>query len=155
MRFDTPQHQFSGGIDLPARSLEVGLVSHEAAILLPRTLQAAPAPCLKAVAPSREGLVVAGECLFTWYWRADRCVPAGITGVGGHALSRRAIYGGHATTAPRDSHPMAPRLRGGMLPQASVDAAARRATRPLRRRRMPRMRQRAARISHVQNPPRP
>ena len=35
-------------------------------ILVHRNMQAAPEPFLKAVAPSREGLVVAVECIFTW-----------------------------------------------------------------------------------------
>ena len=73
MRFYTNQHPFYCGIDLHARSMYVCLVSHAGEILLHRTMQTAPEPFLKAVAPYREGLVVAVECLFTWYGLADRC----------------------------------------------------------------------------------
>jgi hypothetical protein len=48
-------------------------LSLEGEILLHRNIQAAPEPFLKAVAPYREGLVVAVECIFTWYWLADLC----------------------------------------------------------------------------------
>jgi hypothetical protein len=34
----------------------------------------------------REDLVVAGECMFTWYWLADVCAAEGIAFVLGHAI---------------------------------------------------------------------
>lgn len=40
-------------------------MNHEGDILLPRNMNAAPDPLLKAVAPYREGLVVAVACLCT------------------------------------------------------------------------------------------
>jgi transposase len=113
-------------------------------------MKAAPEPFLKAVAPYRDGLVVAVECLFTGYWLADLCAEAGIPVVLGHALSMKAIPGGNAKHDTIDSHKSAGLLRGGMLPQASVDPAARRATRDLLRRRTHLMRKRAALLAHVQ-----
>jgi transposase len=68
----------------------------------------------------------------------------------GHALYRQAIHGGTATNDTIDSHKIAVRLRGGMLPQASVYPAAMWATRDLLRRRWHLTRQRAARRAHVQ-----
>jgi hypothetical protein len=65
MRFYTNQHQFYCGIDLHARSMDVCVLRQGGAILLHRTMQAAPDPFLKAVAPYRDDLVVAVECLFT------------------------------------------------------------------------------------------
>jgi hypothetical protein len=47
-----------------------------------------------------------------------------------------AIHGGKAKQDPIDSQPIAVLLRGGMLPQAYVYPAERRATRDLRRRRL-------------------
>jgi transposase len=47
-----------------------------------------------------------------------------------------AIHGGQAKTDHIAAHTIAVRLRSGMLPQASVEPAARRATRDLRRRRL-------------------
>jgi hypothetical protein len=56
-------------------------------------MKAAPEPFLRAVAPYREGLVVAVECIFTWYWLADLCAREGIPFVLGHALYMKAIHG--------------------------------------------------------------
>jgi hypothetical protein len=42
-------------------------------VLLHRNFRANPDAFLKAVAPYREDLVVAVECIFTWYWLADLC----------------------------------------------------------------------------------
>jgi hypothetical protein len=55
----------------------------------------------------------------------------------------KAIHGGKAKNDTIDAHKIAVLLPGGMVPQAYVYPAARRATRDLRRRRMPLMRQRA------------
>jgi hypothetical protein len=62
------------------------ILSHEGEILLPRNMKAAPEPFLKAIAPYREGLVVAVECLLTWYGLADLGAQEGIAFVLGHAL---------------------------------------------------------------------
>jgi transposase len=150
-RFDTNPHTFYCGIDLHARSMYVCILSHDGEILLHRNMKAAPDPFLKAVTPYREGLVVAVECLFTWYWLADLCVHEGIPFVLGHALYMRAIRGGKAKNDKIDSHKIATLLRGGMLPQASVYPAEMRATRDLLRRRMHLMRKRSELLSHVQN----
>ena len=32
-----------------------------------------PEAFLRAIAPYREDIVVAGECIFTWHWIADLC----------------------------------------------------------------------------------
>jgi transposase len=151
MRFYTNQHQFYCGIDLHARSMYVCILSQEGEILLHRNMKAAPEPFLQAVAPYREGLVVAVECIFTWYWLADLCVQEGIPFVLGHALYMRAIHGGKAKNDKIDSQKIATLLRGGMLPQAYVYPAEMRATRDLLRRRMHLMRKRSELLSHVQN----
>jgi hypothetical protein len=64
----------------------VCIVNQEGEILLRRNMNAAPEPFLKAIAPYREGLVVAVECLLTWCWLADLCAQEGIAFVLGHAL---------------------------------------------------------------------
>ncbi len=151
MRFYTNQHQFYCGIDLHARSMYVCILSQAGEILLHRNMKAAPAPFLQAIAPYREGLVVAVECIFTWYWLADLCGQEGIPFVLGHALYMRAIHGGKAKNDKIDSHKIATLLRGGMLPQAYVYPAEMRATRDLLRRRMHLMRKRSELLSHVQN----
>jgi transposase len=151
MRFYTTPHQFDGGIDLHARSLYVCLVSHAGAILLHRNMHAAPEPFLKAIAPYREGLVVAVECMLTWDGRADLCAHEGVAFVLGQALYMPAIPGGKATHDPSDAHQIAVWRRGGLLPQAYVYPAQMRATRDLRRRRTHLRRKRAELSAPVQN----
>jgi transposase len=129
----------------------VCILSHEGEIVLHRDMKAAPEPFLKAVAPYRDGLVVAVECIFTWYWLADLCAQESIPFVLGHALYMKAIHGGKAKNDKIDSHKIAALLRGGMLPPAYVYPAEMRATRDLLRRRTHLMRKRAELLSHVQN----
>src|SRR5215475_8644614 len=151
MRFYTKQHQFYCGIDLHARSMYVCILSQDGEIVLHRNMKAAPDPFLKAVAPYREGLVVAVECIFTWYWLADLCAHEGIPFVLGHALYMKAIHGGKAKSDKIDSQKIAALLRGGMLPKAYVYPAQMRVTRDLLRRRTHLMRKRSELLSHVQN----
>jgi transposase len=114
-------------------------------------MQTNPATFLKAIAPSRDGIVVAVACLFTWYWLADLCADAGIPFVLGHALSMKAIHGGKAKNDTSDSHKIAAWLRGGMLPQAYVSPAQMRATRALLRRRLHLAHKRAELLAHGHN----
>jgi transposase len=151
MRFYTKPHQFYGGIDLHARTMYLCILNQDGEILVHRNMKAAPEPFLKAVAPYRDGLVVAVECIFTWYWLADLCAHEGIPFVLGHALYMKAIHGGKAKNDKIDSQKIAALLRGGMLPQAYVYPAQMRATRDLLRRRTHLMRKRAELLAHVQN----
>ena len=123
-------------------------------VLVHRHMKTDPEAFLKTIAPYREGLVVAVECLCTWDWLADLCADEGIPFVLGHALSMQAIHGGKATNDKIDAQKMAALLRGGMLPQAYGYPAQMRATRDLLRRRMPLTHKRAALLAHVQNTPR-
>jgi transposase len=129
----------------------VCVLKHDGEMLLHRTMKAAPEPFLKALAPYREGLVVAVACIFTWYWLADLCAQERIPCVLGHALSMKAIHGGTAKNDQIDSEKIALLLRGGMLPQAYVSPAEMRATRDVLRRRTHLMRKRAELLAHVQN----
>src|SRR5215475_559391 len=151
MRFYTNQHPFYCGIDLHARSMYVCILSHDGDVLLHRNMKAAPEPLLKAIAPYREGLVVAVECMFTWYWLADLCAQEGIALVLGHALYMKAIHGGKAKNDKIDAHKIAVLLRGGMFPLAYVYPPEMRATRDLLRRRCHLMRKRAELLGHIQN----
>jgi hypothetical protein len=113
----------------------VCILRHDGETLLHRHMKAAPEPFLTAVAPYREGLVVAVECLFTWYWLADLCAEQAIPCVLGHALDMKAIHGGNAKHDRIDAHKIAALLRGGPMPQASVQPRRMRAMRDLVRRR--------------------
>ena len=120
-------------------------------VLLHQNMPATPAAFLEAVAPYREDLVVAAECMFTWYWLADVCAAEGIAFVLGHALAMKAIHGGKAKNDKLDSFKIATLLRGGLLPQAYVYPAAMRSTRDLLRRRLHLVRKRGQLLAHIQN----
>jgi transposase len=154
MRFYTKQHPFYCGIDLHARTMYVCILNQDGEIVVHRNMKARPDTLLKTIAPYREDLVIAVECVFTWYWLADLCAREGIPFVLGHALYMKAIHGGKAKNDKIDAQKIAVLLRGGMLPQAYVYPAAMRATRDLLRRRMHLMRKRAALLVHIQNPTR-
>src|SRR5919197_81920 len=151
MRFYTQQHQFYCGIDLHARTMYVCILNHDGEILVHRDMQARPETFLKVIAPYREDIVVAVECIFTWYWLADLCAQQGLPFVLGHALYMKAIHGGKAKNDRIDARKIAVLLRGGMIPQAYVYPAEMRATRDLLRRRMHLMRKRAELLGHIQN----
>jgi transposase len=151
MRFYTKSHQFYCGIDLHARSMYVCILNQDGEIMLHRNMKTSPEAFLNAIAPYREDVVVAVECIFTWYWLADLCRREDIAFVLGHALYMKAIHGGKAKNDKVDAHKIAVLLRGGMLPQAYVYPAEMRATRDLLRRRMHLTRKRAELLAHVQN----
>jgi transposase len=153
MQFYTKQHPFYCGIDLHARAMYVCILDQAGETLLHRNMAATPEALLKAIAPSREQIVVAAACMFTWYWLADCCADHGIPFVLGQALSMKAIHGGKAKNDTIDAPKIAALLRGGMLPQAYVYPAAMRATRALLRRRLHLARTRGALLAHVQNTP--
>lgn len=150
MRFYTKQHKAYCGIDLHARSMYVCILSQDGEILLHRNMKTSPEMFLKALAPYREDLVVAVECIFTWYWLADLCAREAIPFVLGHALYMKAIHGGKAKNDKIDAQKIAVLLRGGMLPQAYVYPADMRASRDLLRRRIHLVRKRAELLTHVQ-----
>src|SRR5215475_5124832 len=106
---------------------------------------------LKAVAPFRDGLVVAVECLFCWYWLADLCAKEQIAFVLGHALYMKAIHGGKSKNDKIDTGKIARLLRGGTLPQTYVYPSGMRETRDLFRRRQYLVHKRAEAIAHIQN----
>ena len=151
MRFYTKQHPFYCGIDLHARTMYVCILDQAGETLLHRNMPATPEALLKAIAPYRDQIVMAAECMFTWYWLADLCAAHGIPFVLGHALYMKAIHGGKAKNDKIDSQKIAVLLRGGMLPQAYVYPAEMRATRDLLRRRMHLAHKRGELLAHVQN----
>jgi transposase len=151
MRFYTKQHRHYCGIDLHARRMYVCILDQEGTVLVHKNLRAAPEPFLRTIAPYREHLVVAVECIFTWYWLADLCGREGIPFVLGHALYMKAIHGGKAKNDKIDSYKIAVLLRGGMIPMAYVYPPEMRSTRDLLRRRMYLARKRAELLTHIQN----
>src|SRR5438093_4784634 len=151
MKFYTEQHPHYCGIDLHTRMMYLCILNQAGAIVLHRNMKAEPDSFLKAIAPFRQDIVVAVECMFTWYWLADLCAREGIAFVLGHALYMKAIHGGKAKNDKIDAHKIAALLPGGMIPQAYVYPAEMRATRDLLRRRCHLVRKRAELLAHIQN----
>ena len=98
--------------------MDVCVLSQSGDVLVPRHMKTDPETFLKAIAPYRQGLVVAVACMCTWYWLADLWADAGLPCVLGHALSMQALPGGQAKNDQSDSPKIAALLRGGLLPQA-------------------------------------
>ena len=151
MRFYTTPHRYYCGIDLHARRMYICVLDERGQILVHRNGPATPEHLLTTIRAYREDIVGAVECLFTWYWVADRCAQEGIPFVLGHALYMKAIPGGKAKNDKIAAHKIAGLLRGGMLPMAYVYPRAMRATRDLLRRRCHFMGKRAELITHIQN----
>ena len=151
MRFYTNTHKHYCGIDLHAKTMYLCILDRDGTILLHKNMRSRPADFLAAVEPFREDLVVAVECIFTWYWLADLCREEGIEFVLGHALYMKAIHGGKAKNDKIDAFKIANLLRGGNLPKAYVYPPEKRATRDLLRRRLHLVRRRANLLAHIQN----
>jgi transposase len=151
MRFYNQQHRFYCGVDLHARTLSVCILDGDGNAVFHDTIAASPDAFLKAVQPFRDGLAVACECMFAWYWLADFCHEQEIPFVLGHALYMKAIHGGKAKTDKIDAKKIAVLLRGGMLPQAYVYPRGMRETRDLLRRRTYLVRRRAEALAHLVN----
>lgn len=127
MRYYTRQHQFYCGIDLHARLMYLCVLDSDGKIQLHRNMPATVKDLEGALSPfSGSDLVIACECVFTWYWIADFCAPSllghdrHIPFVLGHALYMRAIHGAKTNNDTIDSRKIAMLLRSGMLPQAYV-----------------------------------
>jgi transposase len=151
MRFYNQAHRFYCGVDLHARTMYLCILDTSGQVVFDRNLPANPHSFLQAIAPFRDDLVVAVECLFTWYWLADLCHHEQIAFVLGHALYMKAIHGGKSKNDQIDAAKIARLLRGGNLPIAYVYPAGMRATRDLLRRRMYLVHKRAEAIAHIQN----
>jgi len=88
MRFYNRQHRHYCGIDLHVKTMYVCILDAGGQVLVHRNVKSSSEAFLETVAPYRDDLVVAAECMFTWYWLADVCAAEGIPFVLGHASSR-------------------------------------------------------------------
>jgi len=151
MKFYTKPHKFYCGIDLHARSMYVCILDSNGLVKCHTNLKTSPDALVKAIKPYLDGLVIAVECMFSWYWVADFCEDHNITFILGHALYMKAIHGGKAKNDKIDSHKIASLVRGGTFPMAFVYPKKMRSTRDLLRRRMHLMRKRAELLCHIHN----
>ena len=95
MRFYQQQHRFYCGVDLHARTMYLCIVDPAGAILFHQNLPADAQAFREAIGPYRDGLVVACECMFAWYWLADLCQAEGVAFV----LGQRPNWGTPGTRA--------------------------------------------------------
>ena len=72
MRFYNRQHRHYCGIDLHVKTMYVCILDAAGQVLVHRNVKSTPEAFLEVVAPYRDDLVVAAECMFTWY-----CSPIG------------------------------------------------------------------------------
>ena len=75
-----------------ARWMYLCVLDQQGEVPLHRNLRTCPEAFLKAIEPYRCNLVVAVECIFSWYWLADLYAQQGIEFVLGHALYMKAIH---------------------------------------------------------------
>lgn len=151
MRFYQQQHRFYCGVDLHARCMYLCILDQAGQVLLHKDFPADARVFLDAIAPYRDNLVVAVECMFAWYWLADLCAEHNIPFVLGHALYMKAIHQGKSKNDRLDAAKIAGLLKGGLLPQGYVYPKAMRATRDLLRRRSFLVRRRADLLAHLVN----
>lgn len=150
MKFYNSKHKHFCGVDLHAKSMYVCVMDSEGEILLHRNIRTDAKYFLKILEPYREDLVVAVECMFSWYWVADLCRAENIKFILGHALYMKAIHGGKAKNDKIDSKKIAGLVRGGMFPLAYVYPHEMRSARDLMRRRTHFARKRGELITHTQ-----
>jgi len=86
-------HKYYCGVDLHSRTMYICVVGQDGVVLLHRSLPCDPVRFLLVVAPYREDLVVAVECVYSWYWLADLCAREGIA------------FGQGAKPCPARTHP--------------------------------------------------
>ena len=110
--------RFYAGVDLHARALFLVVLDCDGKVVLARNLPASPDSFLRAVAPFREGLLVACECMHCWYWLADCCRDEHIAFVLGHAWAMKAVYGCKTKCDRKDAEAIARLLKGGNFPPA-------------------------------------
>ena len=129
MRFATPTAAYYCGIDLHARTMYLVVLDQAGGVRLDRNYPARPDAFLAAVGPFRPNLVVASECVHSWYWLADLCATEEIAFVLGHALAMKAVHGSkNQVRRPRRRRhrPAAPRRQpahGLSLPQGEKGPA--------------------------------
>src|SRR3989442_4149168 len=91
MRFYNRQHRHYCGIDLHVRTMYVCILDGAGQVLVHRNMKSTPEAFLATVAPYRDDLVVAAECMFTWHWLAVCFAAQGVPFVPGHPPRLKAV----------------------------------------------------------------
>jgi transposase len=130
--------------------MRVCILDQQSTVVFDRNLPCDFPTLLKATTPYRDGFVVGVECMFGWYWLADRCAEHGIPFVVGHALYLRLSHGAKAKNDRIDANKSAHLLKGGNFPLSYTYPQGMRETRDLLRRRMYLVHKRAELITHLE-----
>jgi transposase len=130
--------------------MHVCVLDAAGAVVLDRNLPCHFETLLQAIAPFRDDIVIGVECMFGWYWLADRCAEHHVPFVVGHALYMKLIHGAKAKNDRLDAGKIARLLRGGNFPLSYVYPRGMRETRDLLRRRMYLVHKRAELITHLE-----
>jgi transposase len=141
--------RFYAGVDLHARAMFLIVLDRDGKTVFAKNLPASPDAFLRAVAPFRDGLLVACECMHCWYWLADTCRDQHIAFVLGHAWAMKAVHGCKTKCDRKDAEAIARLLKGGNFPPAYAYPREKRGLRDLLRSRLRLVRQRAELYGHV------
>lgn len=150
MNFYNSKHKYYCGVDLHAKSMYLCIINEEGNTLVHRNIRNDSSYFLKVLEPYREDVVVAVECMFSWYWLADLCRDNNIKFILGHALYMKAIHGGKAKNDKIDSKKIALLAKGGMFPTSYLYPKEKRSARDLMRRRTSLVRMRATLVGQIQ-----
>ncbi len=82
-------------------------MNHEGEILKHRNMTTTANELVKVIEPYRSDVVLAVECIFTWYWIADLCHQIDVKFALGRALYMKAIHGGKVKNDKIDSQKIA------------------------------------------------
>jgi transposase len=137
------------GIDLHARTMYAVVLDPQGNTRFDKNLPASPESFLRAITPFLPDVVVACECVHSWYWLADLCATHKIPFVLGHALGMHAVHGSKTKSDAHDARAIALLLKGGVLPLAYPYPKERRGLRDLLRSRLRFVRLRARTYGHV------
>ena len=67
MRFYNRQHRHYCGIDLHVKTMYICILNAAGQVCVHRNVKSTSQAFLETIAPYRDDLVVAAECMFTWY----------------------------------------------------------------------------------------
>ncbi len=77
MKLYTKQHKYYCGIDLHDRSMYV--LYSEGEVVFHKDIKTGPDALMIAITSFLDDLVIAVECMFSWYWVSDFCEDNNIT----------------------------------------------------------------------------
>ncbi len=103
------------------KTMYVCIVDGADQVLVHRNIASTPTAFLEIVEPYRDGLIVAVECMFTWYWLADNATLPQTTSMrAAWRLHRRVSRASRPSTRGRQPqvlvHQLIPKLVAGIEP---------------------------------------